>query len=109
MARTPNLRMPLPPLPGLTPRRWLHLPSRTVRLRLTLLYSGLFLASGMALLATVYLLFRNSTGVDLIVPNGPKRPRPLCAEWSSSMPRLSLFIPTVFTRALSSPRSRWPS
>jgi signal transduction histidine kinase len=49
----------------------LHLPSRTVRLRLTLLYSGLFLVSGLALLATTYLLFRSSTGVDLIVPNGP--------------------------------------
>jgi two-component system sensor histidine kinase VanS len=48
----------------------LHLPSRTVRLRLTLLYSGLFLVSGVALLAATYLLFRNSTGVDLIVPTG---------------------------------------
>ncbi len=53
------------------PPRILHLPSRTVRLRLTLLYSGLFLVSGLALLATTYLLFRNSTGVDLIVPAGP--------------------------------------
>jgi two-component system sensor histidine kinase VanS len=38
---------------------------------LTLLYSGLFLVLGLALLATTYLLFRSSTGVDLIVPNGP--------------------------------------
>ena len=67
MARTPNLRMPRPSLAGLTPRRWLHLPSRTVRLRLTLLYSGLFLVSGLALIATTYLLFRSTTGVDLIV------------------------------------------
>jgi two-component system sensor histidine kinase VanS len=44
------------------------MPSRTVRLRLTLLYSGLFLVSGLALLATTYLLFRSNTGVDLIVP-----------------------------------------
>ncbi len=55
----------------LAPRRMLHLPSLTVRLRLTLLYSGLFLISGLALLATTYLLFRSSTGVDLIVPGGP--------------------------------------
>jgi two-component system, OmpR family, sensor histidine kinase VanS len=48
----------------------MHLPSRTVRLRLTLLYGGLFLVSGVALLATTYLLFRNSTGVELIVPHG---------------------------------------
>src|SRR5438270_10619784 len=54
----------------LVPRRMLHLPSRTVRLRLTLLYSGLFLVSGVALLATTYLLFRSTTGVDVIVPNG---------------------------------------
>jgi two-component system sensor histidine kinase VanS len=48
----------------------LDLPSRTVRLRLTLLYSGLFLVSGLALLAATYLIFRGTTGVDLIVPNG---------------------------------------
>jgi two-component system sensor histidine kinase VanS len=60
-------------LARLTPRRMLHLPSRTVRLRLTLLYSGLFLVSGLALLATTYLLFRSSTGVDLIVPTGIPR------------------------------------
>jgi two-component system sensor histidine kinase VanS len=48
----------------------LHLPPRTVRLRLTLLYSGLFLVSGVALLAASYLIFRSSTGVDLIVPYG---------------------------------------
>jgi two-component system sensor histidine kinase VanS len=58
-------------LPRLAARRMLHLPSRTVRLRLTLLYSGLFLISGFALLATTYLIFRANSGVDLIVPNGP--------------------------------------
>jgi hypothetical protein len=34
------------------PRLVRHLPSRTVRLRLTLLYSGLFLVLGVALLGT---------------------------------------------------------
>ena len=72
MARAPSLRMPRPSLAGFTPRRWLHLPSRTVRLRLTLLYSGLFLVSGLALIATTYLLFRSTTGVDLIAT--PCRP-----------------------------------
>jgi two-component system, OmpR family, sensor histidine kinase VanS len=66
--RAPGLRMPRLSLARFTPRRLLHLPSRTVRLRLTLLYSGLFLASGVALLATTYVLFRSTTGVDLIVP-----------------------------------------
>jgi two-component system sensor histidine kinase VanS len=62
--------MPRLALARMAPRRMLHLRSRTVRLRLTLLYSGLFLVSGAALLATTYLLFRSSTGVDLIVPTG---------------------------------------
>jgi signal transduction histidine kinase len=38
-----------------------HLPRRTVRLRLTLLYGGLFLLSGAALLAITYLLVVNAT------------------------------------------------
>jgi signal transduction histidine kinase len=42
---------------GLSP----HLPRRTVRLRLTLLYGGLFLVSGAALLATTYVLFNHAT------------------------------------------------
>jgi two-component system sensor histidine kinase VanS len=64
--------MPRLSLARLTPRRLLRLPSRTVRLRLTLLYGGLFFVSGLALLATTYLLFRSSTGVDLIVPTGTR-------------------------------------
>lgn len=47
-----------------------RLPPPTVRLRLTLLYGGLFLVSGVALLLVTYLIFRDATGVDLIVPNG---------------------------------------
>ncbi|HEY4452428.1 MAG TPA: ATP-binding protein [Solirubrobacteraceae bacterium] len=34
--------------------RWLHLPRRTIRLRLALLYGGLFFISGAALLALTY-------------------------------------------------------
>jgi two-component system sensor histidine kinase VanS len=64
--------MPRLSLARLTPRRLLRLPSRTVRLRLTLLYGGLFFVSGLALLATTYLLFRSSTGVDLVVPTGTR-------------------------------------
>lgn len=69
--------MPRFSLARLAPRRMLHLPARTVRLRLTLLYSGLFLVSGLALLATTYLIFRDTTGVDLIVPTGILRERDL--------------------------------
>ncbi|HEU4723597.1 MAG TPA: HAMP domain-containing sensor histidine kinase [Gemmatimonadaceae bacterium] len=60
-------------LAGLAPRRMLHVQSRTVRLRLTLLYSGLFILSGAALLVTTYLIFRANTGTNLIVPNGASR------------------------------------
>ena len=70
MDRTPGPRMPRPSLARLTPRRLLHLPSRTVRLRLTLLYGGLFLVSGVVLLAITYLIFRSASGVNLIVENG---------------------------------------
>jgi signal transduction histidine kinase len=38
-----------------------HLPRRTVRVRLTLLYGGLFLLSGLALVATTYVLFERAT------------------------------------------------
>jgi two-component system sensor histidine kinase VanS len=59
----------------------LHLPSRTVRLRLTLLYSGLFLVSGAVLLSITYILVRRSSRPDLIIPggsrNGPVGPRAL--------------------------------
>jgi signal transduction histidine kinase len=37
-------------------RRWLRLPRRTIRLRLTLVFGGLFLASGAALLTITYFL-----------------------------------------------------
>jgi two-component system sensor histidine kinase VanS len=59
----------------------LHLSSWTVRLRLSLLYSGLFLVSGAALLAVTYILVRRSSGPDLVVAGGsaqgPAGPRAL--------------------------------
>jgi signal transduction histidine kinase len=39
-----------------------HLPRRTVRLRLTAVYGGLFLASGAGLLAITYILVEHATG-----------------------------------------------
>ncbi|MDQ1485251.1 MAG: hypothetical protein QOJ62_944 [Actinomycetota bacterium] len=47
-----------------------HLPRRTVRLRLTLLYGALFLASGVVLLATTYVLVSRATG-DALFFHGP--------------------------------------
>ncbi|MBO0822501.1 MAG: HAMP domain-containing histidine kinase [Actinobacteria bacterium] len=43
------------------PRRWLRLPRRTIRLRLTALYAALFLASGAGLLAVTYVLVDQHT------------------------------------------------
>ena len=47
-----------------------HLPRRTVRVRLTLLYGALFLLSGAALLAITYALFVNANGFVVTGPNG---------------------------------------
>lgn len=52
---------------------WLHVPRRTARLRLTALYSGLFLISGAALVAATYLLFERATAFTK--PALPKVPR----------------------------------
>jgi signal transduction histidine kinase len=52
-------------------RSRLRLPRRTVRLRLTLLYSLLFLAAGAALLAVTYLLVSSASDRDLGLPTVP--------------------------------------
>ena len=68
----------------MTPSKW-RLPRHTMRLRLTLLYSLLFLAAGAGLLAITYLLMRSPNGeIDEIdkallpphVPHGPAKPLP---------------------------------
>jgi signal transduction histidine kinase len=56
----------------LAPRSWLRLPRRTARLRLTTLYGGLFLLSGVALLAATYVLFERATASSK--PHLPKIP-----------------------------------
>jgi two-component system sensor histidine kinase VanS len=48
----------------------MRLPTPAVRLRLTLLYSGLFLISGVVLLVTGYLIFRHAAVPNLIVVRG---------------------------------------
>jgi signal transduction histidine kinase len=56
----------------LTPRAWLRLPRRTARRRLTALYGGLFLLSGVALVAITYALFERAT--EFRTPHLPKVP-----------------------------------
>jgi signal transduction histidine kinase len=54
------------------PASWLHLPRPTARLRLTLLYGGLFTLAGAALLGFTYWLFDRATAGKQIVPKpGP--------------------------------------
>jgi two-component system sensor histidine kinase VanS len=48
----------------------MRLPTPTVRLRLTLLYGGLFLISGVVLLVAGYLIFRHAAVPNLIVLHG---------------------------------------
>jgi signal transduction histidine kinase len=63
---TVNLLLPALSHPAAMRPRWLtahaRWPRPTVRLRLTLLYGALFLASGAALLTITYVLVRQSTG-----------------------------------------------
>ena len=56
----------------LAPTSWLRLPRRTARLRLTALYGGLFLLSGVALVAITYVLFERAT--EYRTPHLPKVP-----------------------------------
>jgi signal transduction histidine kinase len=56
----------------LAPPTWLRLPRRTARLRLTALCGGLFLLSGVGLLAATYVLFERAT--DYKTPQLPKVP-----------------------------------
>ncbi|HEV3048278.1 MAG TPA: HAMP domain-containing sensor histidine kinase [Solirubrobacteraceae bacterium] len=57
----------------LAPRSWLRLPRRTARLRLTVLYGGLFLLSGVALVGVTYGLFERAT--EYKAPHLPTIPR----------------------------------
>jgi signal transduction histidine kinase len=52
---------------------WLRLPRRTARIRLATLYSGLFLLSGLALVAITYALFERATAYK--APPIPRIPR----------------------------------
>jgi signal transduction histidine kinase len=58
--------------PPLTPRSWRRLPRRTARLRLSLLYGGLFLICGAGLLAITYALVRANLPNTINVPGVPR-------------------------------------
>jgi signal transduction histidine kinase len=56
------------------PNRWLRLPRRTVRLRLTVVYGGLFLLSGAALLAITYFLVSAQVPAGAVVSGQTRAP-----------------------------------
>ena len=69
-----------------------HLPHRTVRIRLTLLYGGLFLLSGAALVAITYVLFQQATEYTKPhLPNIPHTP----AIQQPKLPQLPQFLPQL--------------
>ena len=51
-----------PTMTSFPPLSWLRIPRRTARLRLSLFYGGLFLLSGVVLLAITNILVRSTTG-----------------------------------------------
>lgn len=52
-------------LRSLAPAAWLRLPTRTARMRLTVLYAGLFLLLGTALLAIVFVLVSRGATIEV--------------------------------------------
>ncbi|HEY9242378.1 MAG TPA: HAMP domain-containing sensor histidine kinase [Streptosporangiaceae bacterium] len=70
-------------------RSWFRLPGRSVRLRLTLLYGGMFLLSGFALLALTYLLATVAFPLHFHV-TGPYRSLPLGGGLLPSEPQQTL-------------------
>jgi signal transduction histidine kinase len=79
---------------------WLHLPGRTARLRLTLLYAGMFLLLGTVVIAIIYLLVSRGATVRIHVavrgsrvPSPPVVPLPPAAPGvtaSAALPRAVL-------------------
>jgi signal transduction histidine kinase len=62
---------------ALAPRGWLRLPTRSARLRLTLLYSGMFLALGTAVVVIIYLVGSGSALQVRAVSVAPTAARPV--------------------------------
>jgi signal transduction histidine kinase len=71
--------------PRIARRSWLRLPRRTARLRLTALYGGLLLLSGVALVAITYGLFERATKYKS--PHLPKIPHALNIQQLQLLPQ----------------------
>ena len=80
----------------LIPRSWPRLPRRTARLRLTLLYGGLFLVCGVGLLAITYELVRTGAVEDANVPgNALHSFAPADRPWAKLAPRTRPGLPSA--------------
>ena len=81
---------------ALIPRSWPRLPRRTARLRLTLLYGGLFLVCGVGLLAITYELVRTGAVEDANVPgNALHSFAPADRPWAKLAPRTRPGLPSA--------------
>ena len=90
----------------LAPPSWLRLPRRTARLRLTALYGGLFLLSGVALVAITYGLFERAT--EYRTPHLPTIPHtPAIQHLQLPSPPNSLLTPDGESVRSSSIRLSW--
>ena len=96
--------------PRLASPSWLRLPRRTARLRLTALYGGLFLLSGVALVAITYVLFERAT--EYRTPPLPKIPHTpaignlqLPAPLAPTLPQAARAAPAISWHR---PSSSWP-
>jgi signal transduction histidine kinase len=78
----------------LAPNSRLRPPRRSARLRLTSLYGGLFLVSGVALLAATYFLFERATAFK--TPQLPKVPHaPSTKNLQAALPPFSQALPNL--------------
>ena len=68
--RLPDRSMSAAPQPVSPPLAARRLPARTIRLRLTLVYGGLFLCSGATLLALTYVLVRHQYTGSFFISSG---------------------------------------
>jgi signal transduction histidine kinase len=86
--------------------RWLWLPARSVRLRLTALYGSLFLVSGAGLLAITYLLVRGAATTTTATTRTPGGPGLIATQHSLDLHQqlvqsgIALAIMTIVSAAL---------
>ena len=67
---------------------WVRLPRPTARLRLTALYSGLFLACGVALVMITYLLFDHAINGPVVKISGSQVSSTASSSWYASFGKL---------------------